>query len=115
MPRKTDINMFYHGETVAFSFFGKNRGGGVITTPGSQILSMEIAAETYGPAILTFTDSPQVVLTSEPAGEWTVTLTSSDLDALSEGVKYFYNIKTQLTPADPILQAGGAFILQRSI
>ena len=115
MAIEEDIDTFHEGEGLALTLAAKNRDGSVITTPASQTITFEIATKKGGPASLTFNSSPQVVLTDSGTGTWTIAPTASDLSTMTEGKTYYYNIRSQLGAADPILQKKGKLVIQPGI
>jgi len=103
-----DITEFSHGETLTFTIAAKDRDGSVITTPGSQTLTLWIGNSSRGAAALEFDSSPEVTLSDATDGIWLVSVPYSAYSpTLSEGRSYYYNLTTKLGSDDPILQKSG--------
>jgi hypothetical protein len=111
-----DITEFSYGETLTFTIAAKDRDGSVITTPGSQTLTLWIGNTLGGAAALEFNSSPEVVLSDAGTGTWLVSVPyASYSSTLSEGRVYYYNLTTKLGSDDPILQKSGKIRLQAAL
>jgi len=110
-----NITGLYKGEGLRIQFFAKAPGGtSVIASPASQLIGITIGAS-YGksPTNLEFKD--KYTLIDAPTGEFLIALTAANLDPLREGKTYYYNIWSQLSGEDPILQALGELTINSSL
>ncbi len=115
MATKANIEGFHKGEYIEIVLLAKDRDGSVITTPASQLVSFTVGDTPAGTPSLTFTTvTGEVVLTDAPTGEFTVQLEASDLSTLLENRTYYYNLWSELSPSQPLLQAKGKFKLLNS-
>jgi len=116
MATSYDITDFHKGEFVQFTLLAKDRDDTVITTPASQTVTMTIGTTADGSLSWEFsTATGHITLTDESTGEFTISLTPSDLISVQENSTYYYNIWTELSPSQPLLQAKGKFRLLKSI
>lgn len=106
-----DITTFYKGETVQFFVSAKNADGTALTSPGTQTIIVKIATSISGSPMLTFNSNFVLV----EASKFLVTLSADELEKLTEGRPYFYNVWSQNGAEDPRLQVSGRITLQRGI
>lgn len=115
MAATAHLRDFHKGEGVAFTAELKNRDGSVIENPSNQTVTFRVSKTEGGSSIVEFDASPQVVLTDEPDGVWTFSMSVADLEAVTEGAVGYYNIWSQLPGQEPILQVCGQFQLRYAI
>lgn len=116
MATRANINTFHKGEYVEITLFARARGGGVIATPASQTIEFKLSATEGGDAVYTAsTTVGEITLTNEATGEFTIQIPPADLSSITENQRYFYNIWSKVSAAQPVLQAYGDFTLKNAI
>ena len=105
----------YISETIKISVLAKERDKTVLLNPATATFSFRIGVDTASDPIYEFTTTPEVSLVDIPTAKWLVTLPSSTIPLIEEGVTYRYDIYTTSAGGDQIHQAGGAFVLQPAV
>lgn len=116
MSATKNITEFSKGEFIVISVLAKDRDGEVLTSPGSQTLSMTFSLSENGDPLYEFdTNGSEIVLTDSPTALFTVSIPSSSIPALNALEVYYYNIWTSAGPGLDVVQAKGEFVLGRSV
>lgn len=108
------ITGFGHGETVSFPFFAKKQGKTLPSADTASVL-MNIASEDGDIAVLTFsTQTGHITLSDLDTAQFIVLIPPADLNLLTEGKVYHYNIWTT-QGSEKLWQATGRFLLRNTI
>lgn len=110
MATVTNILGFHQGEDIDIDLFAKEPDGSVIATPASQAVNMTVSVGEGTPALAEVSSGSGITLADEATGKFSITMTPSDLSALTPGVRYRYGIWTTISGAST-LQAKGELLL----
>lgn len=116
MAANVDLTGFHKGEEVTITVLAKNRDGTPLQDAASQSLILVIASSESGSPELEFTtDDTQITLEDVATANFSIVLDPADVTVLNEGTTYYYNIWTEDSDGDRLLQARGLIRLRSSI
>ena len=115
MATSVDITDFHKGELIQISLLAKNPDGTALDNAATTAIVMTIALTDDGAPDLEFsTTEGSITVTDAPTAEFAIALLPSDLTALGEGRRFYYNIWSGTGDAR-LLQVKGKFKLLNSV
>lgn len=111
MAREENINLFKKGERVIFPFFGRERDGSVMDSPGSRTIRMQVFSAAGTELVNVTSAGAQITLIDAATAEFLVSLSTTDLSSVTESEVGSYKIWSEGGASDPALQNFGEFRL----